>query len=543
MTLKHQGNHEPENHSLYIAAVKQWADQILKACRDHYGKKYAPLFPDGIQVKTLEPLKWLSAGEEWVLANLASQQNFFRTLYGLSQLTGDDGYADAARDATSYALKHVRYGRLMAWGGHMAYDLQEKKLVHASDKGPQHELKCHYPFYELMFEVDPDETVAMIEAMWDSHITNWDNLEFNRHGQPRVPETDYGSGKVWDRDYKEEPVFFTARGLTFINAGSDLYYAAAFISSQLGLETSLKWAERLNARYTQTANPDTGMTGYQFSQSVLPGQRGDRAVDQFSELLPEDKPVEGKVSRPSQISTIVGKAALARMAMYDMLGERGRVFLDTAIQDQVAYGRYAYEAEDNEFHPVLTSGKRLTGLILDRDGYYGRKGEAMKAAKASPFLLWAYASGYRRSKHSELWGIVRSMIRGLGLGDIDESGLVWSGLSLEQLTTSEPCALLALLELAEVNPEGPYLIMAQRIGDNILRDRLHHGFFMPSEHHLYTKLDTIEPLVLLHLEAALRGVREQLPRYFGGSSFFSAAYDGRNHTSDSYFYYSLKSIP
>src|SRR5690606_29904153 len=130
------------------------------------------------------PVTWQSQGEQWIISNAANQQNLFRTLVGLSRLSGDDRYIEAARQATAYALQHLRYGDLMCWGGHMAYDLQAKKAVHASDKGQQHELKCHYPFYELMFEVDHIETQTMIEAMWESHVTDWNTLEFSRHGQP-----------------------------------------------------------------------------------------------------------------------------------------------------------------------------------------------------------------------------------------------------------------------------------------------------------------------------------------------------------------------
>ncbi|MEK4251238.1 hypothetical protein [Paenibacillus sp. FSL W7-1287] len=538
MTIEHQKNTHQKLNKRYVEHVRRWADIILEVGKDRYGNEQSPLFTDGIHVKNLDPLTWKSQGENWILSNLASQQNWFRTLYGLTELTGDSRYAEAARKATAYALQNIRYGKLMAWGGHMAYNLIDKKIVHAADKGPQHELKCHYPFYELMLEIDPNETLAMIEAMWDSHISDWNNLEFNRHGQPRVQYAGYGSGKVWDRNYREDPVFFTGKGLTFINAGSDLYYAAAFIGSKMGLEAPIVWAERLAARYAETANPKTGMTGYQFSISVLPGQRGDRAIEQFGEQLADDRPIEATLSTPSQIQTIVGKAALCRMAIFDMLGERGRTFLDWAIADQLAYGRWAYEEAENEFHPILTNGRRLTNLVLEKDGYYGRQGKELKAMKANGFLFWAYASGYRRSNHSELWHIVRSMAVGLGLGDINEAGQCLYSDRINSINSSDPYILFGLLELAEIYPNGPFLTMAQRIGDNITADRWYHSFFIPSERHLYAKFDTIEPLALLHLDAAIRGERNRMPRYFGGSSFFSAAYDERGHTSDSYFYYS-----
>ena len=73
----------------YLAAVRQFADQVLAHGRDVYGKP-TPLFVDGLNVDTLEPVKWKWAdGKEWVLCNLANQQGLFRALDGLSRLTGD----------------------------------------------------------------------------------------------------------------------------------------------------------------------------------------------------------------------------------------------------------------------------------------------------------------------------------------------------------------------------------------------------------------------------------------------------------------------
>jgi pectate lyase len=138
-------------------------------------------------------------------------------------------------------------------------------------------------------------------------LLNWANLEFSRHGKP-VPEPETGS--VWDREYEGGEPFFTGTGLTFINAGSDLYYAAGMLHRFTGDEKPLIWAKRLNGRYADTRNPKTGLGGYQFSISVLPGVRGDRAVEQFGEQLKAHNPMEGTLSTARQIHTIIGKAGL-----------------------------------------------------------------------------------------------------------------------------------------------------------------------------------------------------------------------------------------
>lgn len=64
----------------YLTAVRQFADQVLAHGRDVYGKP-TPLFVDGLNVDTREPVKWKWAdGKEWVLCNLANQQGLFRAL-------------------------------------------------------------------------------------------------------------------------------------------------------------------------------------------------------------------------------------------------------------------------------------------------------------------------------------------------------------------------------------------------------------------------------------------------------------------------------
>ena len=94
----------------YLDAVRRFADQALARGRDTYGKP-TPLFVDGLNIDTLEPVRWKWAdGNEWVLCNLANQQGWFRLLDGLSAITGDPRYKAAAIEANRYAFDHLRYG-------------------------------------------------------------------------------------------------------------------------------------------------------------------------------------------------------------------------------------------------------------------------------------------------------------------------------------------------------------------------------------------------------------------------------------------------
>ena len=95
---------DPNESNKYLNAVRTFADNVLKYGRDTYGPKHTPLFVDGLNIHMREPVKWVDPnGEKWILSNLASQQNLFRTLDGLTRITGDPKYKQAAMEAIRYA--------------------------------------------------------------------------------------------------------------------------------------------------------------------------------------------------------------------------------------------------------------------------------------------------------------------------------------------------------------------------------------------------------------------------------------------------------
>ncbi len=113
----------------YLTAVKKFADVALEKGRDTYGEKHTPLFVDALHIETHEPFQWKRNGESWTLSNLASQQNLFRTLVGLSRLTGDERYRQAAVHAVRYGFENLRgENGLLEWGGHLAYDADGDRL-------------------------------------------------------------------------------------------------------------------------------------------------------------------------------------------------------------------------------------------------------------------------------------------------------------------------------------------------------------------------------------------------------------------------------
>ncbi len=50
----------PADPNRYLDAVREFADNVLKYGRDTYGPKHTPLFVDGLNIHTHEPVKWIS---------------------------------------------------------------------------------------------------------------------------------------------------------------------------------------------------------------------------------------------------------------------------------------------------------------------------------------------------------------------------------------------------------------------------------------------------------------------------------------------------
>jgi hypothetical protein len=68
---------DPNNPNRYLDAVREFADNVLKYGRETYGPKHTPLFVDGLNIHTHEPVKWIAPnGDRWIISNLANYWNY-----------------------------------------------------------------------------------------------------------------------------------------------------------------------------------------------------------------------------------------------------------------------------------------------------------------------------------------------------------------------------------------------------------------------------------------------------------------------------------
>ncbi len=530
-------NAQAPSESRRLEAVKIFAENVFASGSDRWSGQATPLLTDGVNIQTGEPVEWIYEGERFIIHNLASQQNLFRTLTGLSNITGDEQYRDAARDAISYHFNYLKSDcGLLRWGGHQIIDMNTLEPVGHFDANC-HEFKNNFPFYDLMWEVDSQATADFLRAFWNAHIFDWSRLDMNRHGQ-------YGltMGNLWDNEFIQPEPFFEGDGLTFINAGSDLIYAGGILYFLNHETEALRWAKLLAEQFVRARHPDTGLGVYQYSKPVrrqdppeegpLEGRLtwssyGDRAENQFGKDFPGTAR-EGWALFHGGIYTL---PKLIQLELSERMGEEGKEFLDWSVEGMKSYARYAYDPVNNQFRPMWADGTDLSGYEFPRTGYYGNKGRVLEPFAANEQFLFSFSRAYRLSNDQYLWETVRSMFRGLGLGDPGAQPGAQTALNL-QTDNSDPYAVFALLEVSRAVDNPAFLQLAEVIGDNILRRSFHKGFFLPGSDHINANFNAIEPLALLSLEAALMGKPELVPVYSGGRGYIHGRFDGMERTYD-----------
>lgn len=513
----------------YLAVVRTFADNVLKHGRDVYGSKHTPLFVDGLNVDTREPAVWQLPAEQaeqykmprtWIMCDVASQQNFYRTLVALSTLTGDPKYKQAAVDSLQYAFGHLRHpSGMMFWGGHTVWDLDTDQPVgegRTDGIAGKHEFKRHYPYYELMWEIDPKVTREFIEALWSNHVMDWSNLDFNRHGKynPAPPAP-------WDHEYVGGPIPFIGKGLTFVHSGSDLYYAAAMLSKLGGGSKPMVWAKRLAQRYHDACDPRTGLGADNFSE-----EQTRRFVKQFGREFGE------RLTEATFTSIYRARyrfAAICQLKLAERLGKDGDAFGDWAVRDLTAYAKHAYDPGDNTFWATLIDGTKLTPADRKQEGYVRSDWLDKHAPDGNNF--WAYVLAFNRTRDRGMWNMVRNIGRGFGLGAFGAEPGAAGELDL-RTKASDPLIVFALLDLYTGTRDRGFLDLARRVGDNLVVDQFHKGFFVADKDHLFCEIDTITPLALLYLEAALVGKPANLPAYAGSRGFFHCPFEGMGRTYD-----------
>ncbi len=544
-----------------LETVIAFAENVFEKGRDRWSGQDTPLLVDGIDPRTGDPVVWRYDNDEFVIHNLASQQNLFRTLRGLTNLTGEARFEQVARDAFRYHFDHLRAGcGKLRWGGHQFIDLRNLNPVGHFDANC-HEFKWNLPFYELMWDVDAEATAQFLRALWQGHILDWEVVALNRHAR-------YGSGPpptpaMWEREFADPDPFFDSNGLSFLNCGADLVFGGAMLYHLGDERPGLTWSQRLANMYTKARHPDTGMGAYQFTkprrrqeppaEGPLTGRLtyssyGDRTENKYGHSGssdPDDEfynPIKGKmaedgmlVAREGWVWSISGgfpRYTLMQLFLAETIGDEAEVFAQDAADHLEAHARHAYDAEENHFRPMWSDGTDVTGLKVPRTGYgRGNRGDIYSPNRATAEHLAAYLRAARLTQRPRLWQTARDMARGFGLGDIGAEPGDEVALCAETPEPS-PELIFALVELYRMAPQIQVLDAARQLADRMIEARFHHGFFLPSSTHRYANFNSEAPLAVLAVEAAIRGEPDLVPAHVGGRGFIHGRFDGRGRTTD-----------
>ncbi len=500
----------------YLSAARRFADACLEHGRDRFGAEKTPLFADVLHAEKMQPPVWKGPKGDWILSNYASQQPLMRLLDGLSTLTGERRYREAAEAATRYVLTRLRSpSGLIYWGGHAAWDLKGDAFCGEYD-GTIHELKTHQPYYELMWRLDPAATRQVLEAIWAAHILDWRRLDYNRHGSTRKPVA-----AKWDEPFDAEievPFPSVGGNLSFVNAGVSLLRAGTVLAARSDNPRILEWTLRFARRWQQAKDPKTGLSGGQLSY-----RKEDRAQEALGHVHPQIN--EAKIVASYHSYGRYRDLPLAQMQAGEILrsaggaaSRAGEEFIRWAAEDLKIYAKQCFDPSSGCFLAMMTDGTRIQGEKA-KEGYYNA--QSFAPIRANGVNLWGYAAAWRLTRDPALLEMVQAIGRRLGLGELLGTG--GRGPNMDT-GNSDWAAIYALLELHRAKADPAILNLASRVGDNILKRQAPSGLFPAGRSGNARTGDEI-PLALLHLAAARSG-KVAVPAPALDSRFFHCRYYG-----------------
>ncbi|MDO8682696.1 MAG: hypothetical protein Q7N50_04365 [Armatimonadota bacterium] len=228
-----------------FSTVKTYADTLINDGTDTYGDIHTPMFCFHLDVKSHKPphrdynpmCVSFDASFQSRCANMDYENDNFRMLNKLTELTGDKTYADAADAYMTYFMEHCVSPTtgLFGWGEHIYYNVFSDDFNYRGHDG--HEFEGYLTVWDDLWRINPAAVQREIEAIWEYHIHDPVNLNFDRHAH-------------WIDGHND--------GVGFINHGMNYVYCFAFLHKVTGNPEYLDWAVRLTkSRYD--ARDEKGM--------------------------------------------------------------------------------------------------------------------------------------------------------------------------------------------------------------------------------------------------------------------------------------------
>jgi hypothetical protein len=313
------------SQSKYLRPVIECLDTLMQDGTDRYGSVHAPILVSILDVDSHEcPTNPAALDEAFRVirrdrrnpagANLHTDLPTLRTMYALSQATGNPKYARFADEYIRWYTKNLVDNRgLFWWGWHRHYDVYaDTRKGHLGSPHEIHSIR-EVP-WEHFWLVNSNAVQREIEAIWQWHVIDKKTGEVNRHGDGQ-------------------------RGCDFAMAAGGYANAFAFMYRQTGERLWLQRARLLADYYWERRNPKTGLIA----------DRPNAGMNRFD---------------GSHFDTsITGFYCHALLKCYELTGDTR--FEDQAVSYLKAYRRYGYDEKTGKFWGSLElDGRPVPGPRL-----------------------------------------------------------------------------------------------------------------------------------------------------------------------------------
>jgi hypothetical protein len=198
----------------YLAVVQRYADTMIVHGRDVYGPERTPLFavcldrltlriPEGARQEELLAIPhadWGIRPHDRMIqgANPMQDQNLYRTLYALSEITENERFAAEADKALKWFFEHCQSPStgLFAWGEHIGWDFTSEKIID-KESGTLHEFARPWTLWDRSFSLSPEPCRRFALGLWEHQIADHEQCLFSRHA--RYDDHGPGTGSEYPR--------------------------------------------------------------------------------------------------------------------------------------------------------------------------------------------------------------------------------------------------------------------------------------------------------------------------------------------------------